>query len=144
MAIELRGLAERETGLANGLVNFMVEAPGKLADSASVVVHFVSDVLPESAKMFAGLANKARDEGQDEVADWMNRLAAAQHDHRQALLALPMPSTNTGDAPADRSRDSSDASDPQSSKDNLDEIGCVDEMDRDEVAGGSCPAHSSS
>jgi len=85
-AVALRALADREAGLATGLVDFLVEAPDGLVDAAAGLAH-VRDGRAASAASYRAMADTARTEELGEVAAWLDKLADAQHDHEQRLTA---------------------------------------------------------
>lgn len=85
-AVVLRSLADREAGLATGLVDFLVEAGNGLSDAATALAH-LHDGRGPAAAMFRAMAATARDEKLDEVGAWLDKLADAQHDHQQRLTA---------------------------------------------------------
>jgi rubrerythrin len=85
-AVALRALADRESGLATGLVDFLVEAPDGLGDAAAGLNH-LKDGRGPAAASFRGMADEARAESLDEVGAWLDKLADAQHDHELRLTA---------------------------------------------------------
>ncbi|MBT5581367.1 MAG: hypothetical protein HOJ56_13750 [Acidimicrobiaceae bacterium] len=83
-AVALRALADRETGLATGLVDFLVEDADGLSDAAVALAHIHEGRGPAAAK-FRSMAATARAEELGEVGAWLDKLADAQHDHQQRL-----------------------------------------------------------
>lgn len=82
----MRALADREAGLASGLVDFLVEAPDGLTDAAAALDHLLAARKPAAAS-YRDMAATARDESLAEVGAWLDKLADAQHDHEQRLTA---------------------------------------------------------
>ncbi|MBT5138808.1 MAG: hypothetical protein HOM37_07130 [Acidimicrobiaceae bacterium] len=85
-AVVLRSLADREAGLATGLVDFLVESANGLGDAATALAH-LHDERETAAATFRAMAATARNEEFDEVGAWLDKLADAQHDHQQRLTA---------------------------------------------------------
>ncbi len=85
-AVALRALADREAGLATGLVDFLVESANGLGDAATALAH-LHDERETAAATFRAMAATARNEEFDEVGAWLDKLADAQHDHQQRLTA---------------------------------------------------------
>ncbi len=85
-AAALRAVADREAGLAAGLVDFLIEAPDGLADAEAGLEHMVAG-RHLAATSYRAMAETARAETLGEVAAWLDKLADAQHDHEQRLTA---------------------------------------------------------
>ncbi len=81
-----RSTAEGETGHAHGHLEFL-EAAGDPATDEPIggteanLKSAVAGETYEYTDMYPGMAKTARDEGFDEVADWMETLAKAERSH---------------------------------------------------------------
>jgi len=81
-----RSTAEGETGHAHGHLEFL-EAAGDpatnepMGDTATNLKSAVAGETYEYTDMYPGMAKTARDEGFDEVADWLETLAKAERSH---------------------------------------------------------------
>ena len=83
LAIVLRGMAERNEGLAQGLYELLADESG-----TAETVPGTGDLmerLPVEARMFSSLATEIRGYGRSDLAVWMDKLAAAQQDHEHQL-----------------------------------------------------------
>lgn len=83
LAIVLRGMAERNEGLAQGLYELLADEAGT-ADTPSGTRDLLQRLSVE-AEMFASLASEIRSYGRADLAAWMDKLAAAQQDHQTRL-----------------------------------------------------------
>jgi rubrerythrin len=79
----LRGMAERNRGLAQGLYALLAEETDT-AD-AHPGTDDLSGRLPIEAAMYESLADEIRGHARPDLAAWMDKLAAAQHDHLRQL-----------------------------------------------------------
>lgn len=81
-----RSTAEGETGHAHGHLEFL-EAAGDpatnepMGDTPTNLKSAVAGETYEYTDMYPGMAKTARDEGFDEVADWLETLAKAERSH---------------------------------------------------------------
>ncbi|MDP9101603.1 MAG: rubrerythrin family protein [Actinomycetota bacterium] len=78
--------AKGETGHAFGHLEFLVEAGDPatgepIGDTARNLASAVAGETYEFTAMYPGFAKTARDEGFDEIADWMATLARAEKTH---------------------------------------------------------------
>ncbi|MEM8704837.1 MAG: hypothetical protein AAGE98_00155 [Actinomycetota bacterium] len=85
LAVMLRAMAERNRGLAQGLYALLAEETDT-AD-ARPGADDLAERLPVEASMYESLADEIRDQARPDLAEWMDKLAAAQHDHHQQLDA---------------------------------------------------------
>jgi rubrerythrin len=81
-----RSTAEGETGHAHGHMEYLEElgdpATGMpVRDTADCLRTAVASETHEYTDMYPGMAKVARDEGFDEIADWMETLAKAERSH---------------------------------------------------------------
>lgn len=92
-----RSTAEGETGHAHGHLEFLEAvgdpATGKpIGTTAQNLEAAIAGETYEYTDMYPGMAKTARDEGFDEIADWMETLAKAERSHanrfQKALDAL--------------------------------------------------------
>ena len=92
-----RSVAEGETGHAFGHFDFLAEvgdpATGEpVGDTADNLRSAIAGETYEYTEMYPGFAKVARDEGFDEVAEWLETLARAETSHagrfKQALDSL--------------------------------------------------------
>jgi len=97
VATVFRSTAEGETGHAHGHLEFMEEvgdpATGeKIGATADNLRSAIAGETHEYTDMYPGMAKDARDEGFEEIADWMETLAKAERSHanrfQKALDAL--------------------------------------------------------
>ncbi len=81
-----RSTAEGETGHAHGHLEFL-EAAGDpatnepMGDTETNLKSAIAGETYEYTDMYPGMAKTARDEGFDEIADWMETLAKAERSH---------------------------------------------------------------
>jgi len=83
VATRLRAMTERNRGLAQGLYALLAEETGT-ADARPGVDDLI-DLLPAHAAHHESLAAELRAGGRGDLAEWMDKLAAAQHDHAASL-----------------------------------------------------------
>jgi len=83
LAALLRAVTERNRGLAQGLHALLAEETGT-ADARPGVDDLVHR-LPAHAAHHESLAAELRAGGRADLASWMDKLAAAQHDHLASL-----------------------------------------------------------
>ncbi|MDP1932247.1 MAG: rubrerythrin family protein [Gammaproteobacteria bacterium] len=81
-----RSTAEGETGHAHGHLEYLEEvgdpATGMpIGPTADNLRSAVAGETHEDTVMYPGMAKEARDEGFDEIADWMETLAKAERSH---------------------------------------------------------------
>lgn len=81
-----RSTAEGETGHAHGHLEYL-EAAGDpvtglpIGGTADNLKSAIASETHEYTDMYPGMARDARDEGFDEIADWMETLAKAERSH---------------------------------------------------------------
>ncbi|MEX0739122.1 MAG: rubrerythrin family protein [Pseudohongiella sp.] len=81
-----RSTAEGETGHAHGHLEYL-EAVGDpvtglpIGSTADNLKSAIAGEIHEYTDMYPGMAKEARDEGFDEIADWMETLARAERSH---------------------------------------------------------------
>lgn len=81
-----RSTAEGETGHAHGHLEYL-EAVGDpvtgmpIGSTADNLKSAIAGETHEYSDMYPGMAKDARDEGFDEIADWMETLAKAERSH---------------------------------------------------------------
>lgn len=81
-----RSTAEGETGHAHGHLEYL-EAVGDpvtglpIGNTADNLKSAIAGETHEYSDMYPGMARDARDEGFDEIADWMETLAKAERSH---------------------------------------------------------------
>jgi rubrerythrin len=81
-----RSTAEGETGHAHGHLEYL-EACGDpatglpIGGTSDILKAAVAGETHEYTDMYPGMAKTARDEGFDEIADWMETLAKAERSH---------------------------------------------------------------
>ena len=86
VAAVFRSTAEGETGHAHGHLEYL-EAVGDpatgmpIGDTESNLKAAVAGETHEYTDMYPGMAKDARDEGFEEIADWMETLAKAERSH---------------------------------------------------------------
>jgi rubrerythrin len=86
VAALFRSSAQGETGHAHGHLEFL-ELAGDPATGLPIgntrqnLEAAVASEMNESAKLYPAMAKTAREEGFDEVADWFETLAKAEHSH---------------------------------------------------------------
>lgn len=81
-----RSTAESETGHAHGLLEYLEECgdPATNMPFGGTVANLKSALAGEtreSTEMYPAMAKDAREEGHDEIADWFEILAKAEHAH---------------------------------------------------------------
>ena len=81
-----RSTAEGETGHAHGHLEFLAEvgdpATGKpIGGTADNLRSAIAGETYEYTDMYPGMARTAREEGFDEIADWLETLAKAEKSH---------------------------------------------------------------
>jgi rubrerythrin len=86
VAAVFRSTAEGETGHAHGHLEYLEEtgdpATGlPIGSTANNLKASVAGETHEYTDMYPGMAKTARDEGFDEIADWMETLAKAEKSH---------------------------------------------------------------
>ena len=86
IASNFRETAEGETGHAHGHLDYIKQvgdpATGlPIGDTAENLKASVAGETHEYTDMYPGMAKTARDEGFDEIADWMETLAKAERSH---------------------------------------------------------------
>ena len=86
VAAVFRSTAEGETGHAHGHLEYLEEVgdPATGLPIGSTEDNLKSSVAGETHEytdMYPGMAKDARDEGFDEIADWMETLAKAERSH---------------------------------------------------------------
>ena len=86
VAGNFRETAEGETGHAHGHLDYLkpVGDPATDEPMGDTVANLKSAVAGETheyTEMYPGMAKTARDEGFDEIADWMETLAKAERSH---------------------------------------------------------------
>ena len=77
VAAVFRSTAEGETGHAHGHLEYLEEI-GATGDNLKAAI---AGETHEYTDMYPGMAKTARDEGFDEIADWMETLAKAERSH---------------------------------------------------------------
>ena len=86
VASVFRSTAEGETGHAHGHLEYL-ESCGDpvtglpLGDTASNLRSAIASETHEHSTMYPGMAQVAREEGFDEIADWFETLAKAERSH---------------------------------------------------------------
>ena len=86
VAALFRSVAEGETGHAFGHFDFLAEVGDPVTDvavggSADNLKSAVAGETYEYTEMYPGFARTARDEGLEEVAEWLETLARAEKSH---------------------------------------------------------------
>jgi rubrerythrin len=86
IATVFRAVAEGETSHAFGHLDFLFEVDDPVTGvtvgaSAQNLVSALEGESYEHSRMYTGFARAARDEGFDEVAEWFEMLAIAEHGH---------------------------------------------------------------
>lgn len=83
-----RNTAEGETGHAHGHMEYLVDSdagdPGTGMPAKSLEEMLISAIHGETHEytdMYPGMAKVARDEGNEEIADWFETLAKAERSH---------------------------------------------------------------
>ena len=88
VAAVFRSTAEGETGHAHGHMEYLITGgagdpetglPAKTVEDA--LKSAIAGETHEYTDMYPGMANTARDEGFDEIADWFETLAKAERSH---------------------------------------------------------------
>jgi rubrerythrin len=90
VAALLRSLAEGEMGHAFGHLEFLAAVGDPVADqplgSTEANLHSaIEGETYEYTEMYPGFARTARDEGFDEIADWLETLSRAEKSHASRL-----------------------------------------------------------
>ena len=93
VSVLFRSVAEGDTGHALGHLDFLAElsdpATGlSIGETEENLKSAIAGETFESAEMYPGFARTAREEGLDEVADWMESLARAEKDNAERLAEL--------------------------------------------------------
>jgi rubrerythrin len=83
-----RATAEGETGHAHGHLDFLAEVGDPATDmpigsSEQNLRSAISGETHEYSDMYPGMARTAREEGFEEIAEWFETLAKAEHSHAQ-------------------------------------------------------------
>ena len=86
IAGNFRDTAEGETGHAHGHLDYLAQVGDPatdlpIGDSASNLKSAVAGETHEYTDMYPGMARTAREEGFEEIADWMATLARAEKTH---------------------------------------------------------------
>jgi len=86
VATVFRSTAEGETGHAHGHLEFMESvgdpATGEpIGSTTNNLKAAIAGETHEYTDMYPGMAKTAREEGQDEIADWFETLAKAERSH---------------------------------------------------------------
>ena len=86
VAALFRSTAEGETGHAHGHLDYLAEVGDPATDlpigsSSNNLKAAVAGETHEYTDMYPGMAQTARDEGFDEIADWFETLAKAERSH---------------------------------------------------------------
>ncbi|HKY68250.1 MAG TPA: rubrerythrin family protein [Acidimicrobiales bacterium] len=86
VAALFRSIAEGETGHAFGHFDFLAEAGDPVTDEPVGATEdnlrsAIAGETYESTEMYPGFARTARDEGFDEIAEWLETLARAEKSH---------------------------------------------------------------
>jgi len=86
VAAVFRSTAEGETGHAHGHLEYLEEvgdpATGEpIGNSEKNLKAAIASETQEHRSMYPGMAETARDEGFDEIADWFETLARAERSH---------------------------------------------------------------
>ncbi len=86
VAALFRSVAEGETGHAHGHLDFLAEvgdpATGEpIGETAQNLKAAIAGETYEYTEMYPGMAKTAREEGFDEIAEWMETLARAEKSH---------------------------------------------------------------
>lgn len=81
-----RSTAEGETGHAHGHLEYLEETGDPttgmpIGSTADNLRSSIASETHEYTDMYPGMAKEARDEGFDEIADWMETLAKAERSH---------------------------------------------------------------
>ena len=81
-----RDTAEAETGHAHGHLDFLKEVADPvtdmpIGDTEKNLASAVEGETYEYTQMYPGMARSARDEGFEEIAEWMETLARAERSH---------------------------------------------------------------
>ncbi len=81
-----RDTAEAETGHAHGHLDFLKEVADPvtdmpIGDTEKNLASAVEGETYEYTQMYPGMARTARDEGFEEIAEWMETLARAERSH---------------------------------------------------------------
>ncbi len=83
-----RSIAESETGHAIGLFDFLAEvcdpATGEpVGDTVDNLKSAIAGEIHDHTEMYPGFAETARDEGFDEIGEWLETLARAEKSHAE-------------------------------------------------------------
>ena len=86
VAALFRSTADGETGHAHGHMDFLAQAGDPvtglpIGTTALNLASAVAGETHEYTDMYPGMANTARDEGFDDIADWFETLAKAERSH---------------------------------------------------------------
>lgn len=84
IAALFRSTAEGETGHAHGHMDFMPADPATgqpMGTTRKNLIAAIEGETHEYTDMYPGMAQTARDEGFDEIADWFETLAKAERSH---------------------------------------------------------------
>ena len=86
IAAVFRSTAESETGHAHGILEYLEEcgdpATGlPFGGTAANLKSAIAGETREFTEMYPAMAKEARDEGHNEIADWFEILAKAEHAH---------------------------------------------------------------
>ena len=87
VAAVFRSTAEGETGHAHGHLEYLEKECGDpatgepIGDSVANLKAAIAGDTHEYTDMYPGMAKTARDEGFDEIADWLETLATAERAH---------------------------------------------------------------
>ncbi len=85
-----RSIAEGETGHAHGHLEYLAEvgdpATGApIGDTVQNLEAAIASEVRDATEMYPSFAETARDEGFDDIADWFDSLARAEHSHASRL-----------------------------------------------------------
>lgn len=86
IAALFRSVAEGETGHAHGHLDFLAQAGDPatdlpIGDTEDNLKAAIAGETYEYTEMYPGMAKTARDEDQDEIAEWFETLAKAEKSH---------------------------------------------------------------
>ena len=99
-AVLFRALAEGETGHAHGLLEFLTEVGdpitgAPIGDTEENLRSAVTSETHEYTELYPGFAKTARDEGFEEIAEWLETLARAEEAHASKFEELLSRLNNT-------------------------------------------------
>lgn len=88
VAAVFRSIAEGETGHAFGILDFLADIGDPITDQpvGSTEENLRSAIAGEThdhTELYPEFARTARDEGFEEIAEWLETLAGAEHNHAQ-------------------------------------------------------------